>query len=563
MSGTKHKLPEGWAISTLSELVGSDGVITDGDWVESKDQNINGNVRLIQLADIGDGFYRNRSCRHLTYEKALELKCTFLKKGDVLIARMPDPLGRACIFPGDDMKSVTVVDVCIFRSGNSGINHNYVMYIINSLSIRSCIESLQRGTTRKRISRKNLISIELPITPLAEQERISYVIKKLFVRVNKAKERLDTVTETMKRLRKSVLNAACTGKLTEDWRAKNSISEIESKELLSEEFPGMWNIVKIRDFTSKVGSGATPRGGQKSYKPTGIPLIRSMNIYIEGFRKKGLAFIDEKQASALDNAKVKAKDVLLNITGASIGRVNMAPEEMDGARVNQHVCILRPVKMVMPEFLYMFLASPIMQEFIMQAQYGATRQALTKGQILDFDIPSPSDKEQKEIIRIVDKLFKLADKIERRIAKARERVEKLTQSILAKAFRGELVPTEAELARLEGREYEMAEQLLIRIKKEKEKPKVQKKKVKKTLRGSIIQPVSVHGVVNVEIKSKPLFEIISVRGEISPEDLLISSKYSVDTIEDFYEELAQLEKEGKIEDYRPNNRLSILRIKKT
>ena len=94
-------LPTGWAFAQIPDLIANDGIFIDGDWVESKDQDPDGDVRLIQLADVGDGFYINKSNRFLTREKAVELGCTFLRKGDVLIARMPDPLGRACIFPGD------------------------------------------------------------------------------------------------------------------------------------------------------------------------------------------------------------------------------------------------------------------------------------------------------------------------------------------------------------------------------------------------------------------------------------------------------------------------------
>src|SRR5882724_5654232 len=96
-----EKLPEGWAEAELTEAIGPGGVFVDGDWVESKDQDPAGDVRLIQLADIGDGEYRNRSARFLTSAKAAELGCTYLDPGDVLVARMPEPLGRACIFPGD------------------------------------------------------------------------------------------------------------------------------------------------------------------------------------------------------------------------------------------------------------------------------------------------------------------------------------------------------------------------------------------------------------------------------------------------------------------------------
>src|SRR5216683_3915311 len=85
-------LPPGWATASLEDLIGQGGIISDGDWVETKDQSDDGEVRLIQLADIGDGEFRDRSDRHLTLASARKLGCTFLQQGDVLIARMPDPL---------------------------------------------------------------------------------------------------------------------------------------------------------------------------------------------------------------------------------------------------------------------------------------------------------------------------------------------------------------------------------------------------------------------------------------------------------------------------------------
>jgi len=118
------ELPKGWVWATLPNTIGINGIFVDGDWVESKDQNPNGEVRLIQLADIGDGYFRNRSDRFLTFQKAIELKCTFLMERDLLIARMPDPLGRACLFPLKEYKKyVTVVDFAIVRNDSSGFNN--------------------------------------------------------------------------------------------------------------------------------------------------------------------------------------------------------------------------------------------------------------------------------------------------------------------------------------------------------------------------------------------------------------------------------------------------------
>src|SRR6266496_1012032 len=109
--------------------------------------------------------------------------------------------------------------------------------------------------------------------------------------------------------------------------------------------------VKLMSVTSKVGSGSTPRGGDVVYKQSGVPLIRSMNVHFDGFRTDGLVYLDEKEASLLKNVEIQSNDVLFNITGASIGRVTIAPTEMAGARVNQHVCIIRPTKELKPQFL--------------------------------------------------------------------------------------------------------------------------------------------------------------------------------------------------------------------
>ncbi len=99
----------------IADILRDAELFTDGDWVESKDQDANGDVRLIQLADLGDGVWLNRSKRYMTSAKAAALKCTFLQDGDLLLGRMPDPLGRCCVFPGDTKPCVTVVDVCVIR----------------------------------------------------------------------------------------------------------------------------------------------------------------------------------------------------------------------------------------------------------------------------------------------------------------------------------------------------------------------------------------------------------------------------------------------------------------
>ncbi len=208
------ELPTGWGTTNLPELAGSSGIFTDGDWVESKDQDPAGNVRLIQLADVGDGFYRDRSSRFLTGQKANALGCTFIKTGDVLISRLADPLGRACIFPGDAKRAVTVVDVAIFRRSNSApIEAVWLKHWINSPQFRRRIDLLSSGTTRKRISRKNLGAIAFPLPSLGEQRRIAEIVDAYFALADEVESALTSGRGQLSLLSQSILAKAFRGEL--------------------------------------------------------------------------------------------------------------------------------------------------------------------------------------------------------------------------------------------------------------------------------------------------------------------------------------------------------------
>lgn len=199
-----------------------------------------------------------------------------------------------------------------------------------------------------------------------------------------------------------------------------------------------WEFFSLKELTTKIGSGATPRGGGDAYKESGIPLIRSMNVHFQGFTDNGLAYIDDEQAERLKSATVKNEDVLLNITGASIGRVTTAPQLMDGARVNQHVSIVRPNGALNSGYLAYYLGSPAMQQEIMDTQSGATRQALTKAKIENFQIPTPPVKEQHRIADKIDTLQAKSRRAREALETAKPLLEKFRQSVLAAAFRGEL-----------------------------------------------------------------------------------------------------------------------------
>jgi type I restriction enzyme S subunit len=180
-----------------------------------------------------------------------------------------------------------------------------------------------------------------------------------------------------------------------------------------------WEVKKLGEITTKIGSGATPRGGQKSYKTEGISLIRSMNVHDRYFKEKNLAFIDDEQANDLSNVTLQANDVLLNITGASIARCCIVPDKYLPARVNQHVSIIRPNPEIMDSsFLNLLLTSKYYKDqLLFTGEQGSTRQAITKVQLQDFIIHYPPLTEQKRIVAILDEAFES-------IARAKESAEK-------------------------------------------------------------------------------------------------------------------------------------------
>lgn len=192
----------------------------------------------------------------------------------------------------------------------------------------------------------------------------------------------------------------------------------------------MYNMkqVKLKDITTKIGSGATPLGGKTSYKTTGIAFIRSLNIFDLNFSYDELAYITDEQANKLNNVTIEPDDILLNITGASVARCCILPKNLLPARVNQHVSIIRIKKeLVNPYFVQYLLVSPYYKQKLLSiAQGGATREALTKESIENFEITIPnSKKSQDKIANILLNYDKLIENNNKRIKILEEMAQKI------------------------------------------------------------------------------------------------------------------------------------------
>lgn len=249
---------------------------------------------------------------------------------------------------------------------------------------------------------------------LPEQQRIVSILDEAFTTIDKAKSNTEQNLNNAKELFESYLQGVFEN--------------------------GNWEKKTLKELTTKIGSGATPGGGQENYKAEGISLVRSMNVHDWEFRERNLAFIDEKQAKELDGVTLQEDDVLLNITGASVARCCVFPKEHLPARVNQHVSIIRPKKELLDaRFLNMLLTSkPYKDQLLFTGEQGATRQAITKAQIESFRISIPSLKEQETIVRQLEALRTETKRLEAIYQQKLLNLEELKKSILKKAFAGEL-----------------------------------------------------------------------------------------------------------------------------
>ena len=188
-----------------------------------------------------------------------------------------------------------------------------------------------------------------------------------------------------------------------------------------------WETVKLGNCCVKIGSGATPKGGATVYIESGTALIRSQNVYNLAFDYQGLTHITEDAAKKLNGVTVQEKDVLLNITGDSVARVCMVPNDVLPARVNQHVAIIRTNETLVPEYLLYYLASPHMQAYMLNLAVGkgASRNALTKGMIEDFPLVLPSVEEQKTIVKYLSAYDDLIENNQKQIKLLEEAAQRL------------------------------------------------------------------------------------------------------------------------------------------
>lgn len=467
-----YLLPKNWCWSKLNAV---SSLITDGSHAPPPKQN--SGIPMLSAQNIFNDKISFTDVRYISqqaFEK--EYKRAPVEPNDVLLT-IVGTIGRSTVVQPNSQRFALQRSVALIKPK---LNAKYLSLFLQSPIISTYLTNKARGTAQKGIYLNQLKEIPIAIAPTNEQNRIVFKVEELFSFLDAGVSSLRKVQGQLKRYRQAVLKAAFEGKLTQQWREKHkdiepaekildkvkqelkkSNTKLESRSengLLLGILPETWTWVTIGEIETFIGSGITPKGGRAVYVKEGVPFIRSQNVYPDGLHLEEIAHVTPEMHESMKRTKAYSNDVLLNITGASIGRSAVIPEMVQEANVNQHVCIIRTGWWMSPAYLSHFLNSPIGQTEIFGTQSGVTRQGLNYAQLRHLKIPMAPLAEQQEVVSQIEASYSLIKQVEKMLATNINYAEHLRQSILKDAFNGKLVPQDPA--------DEPAERLLERIKAE-------------------------------------------------------------------------------------------------
>ena len=347
-------------------------------------------------------------------------------------------------------------DIKCFDSGNDQLNE-WLAFGLRAAT-KEILALNREGTTVQSVQYNTLKGFELPLPPAAEQSRIVAKLEKLLPRIEECQERISKLPVFLKRFRQSVLSAACSGRLTNDWRKSGSHAN---------RLPSDWKQVSLHELLPSGGIFDGPFGSNlktSDYTGSGVRVIRLENIGQLRFINERKTYISRAKYQTLKKHTVAEDDIILASFIDGDIRVCLLPALETAAIAKADCFCIRPKpELIDTTYLTYQLASWESYKALIEDVHGATRPRINTTQLKRLRVRVCPLAEQKEIVRRVSGLFALADAIEGRYMEVQRRVDHLSQSILAKAFQGELVPTEAELAEADGRLFESAEELLARI----------------------------------------------------------------------------------------------------
>lgn len=405
MGDNASTLPVGWEWSTLAETA---TVLTDGNWIESKDQSDDG-IRLVQTGNVGIGEFKDRrdKARFISEQTFQRLKCFEVLPEDILISRLPDPVGRACIIPNTGDKMITAVDCSIVRVEADKIDPSFLVYYTESKKYLRDVDDLCTGTTRRRISRKNLAKTPIPLPPLEEQRRIVAKLDRAF------EARARTLAEA---------NLADAEALFESYLDEQLSSDRNT-----------WPLHRM-DRLGKIQTGGTPRKADADSYGDFIPFIKPGD-----FRPNGSLDLSNEGLSETGASKariVPEGSALMVCIGATIGKAGYAEASIT---TNQQINSITPKDGVSGNFLYYQFISPAFQKEVWKRSGQATLPIINKSKWSEIEVAVPNDIGVQNAV--VEKLRKIrwnTDAMMNAYTTKLTDIADLRQSLLQKAFSGQL-----------------------------------------------------------------------------------------------------------------------------
>jgi type I restriction enzyme S subunit len=359
-----------------------------------------------------------------------------IEKDSLVIGRVGAGCGNVHLAP----KKSWITDNAIYTSEYpESANLKFYYLLLKNLNLNN----ISGGSGQPFISQTLLDEIYIAVPPLAEQQRIVARVEALLTHVNAAHDRLSQVPLIIKKFRQGVLAAACTGRLTEEWRQENPESQHEYCEKIDVEIPDDWDIPRewqwatINGMCEKVVDcpHSTPKWTQSG--PICIRTSEIKSCYLDLSHARFVS--DDTYRERIQRLEPKEMDIVYSREG-TLGQAAIIPK---GVKIclGQRIMLLRAGPQCFPLFLTYIINSPQILKIVNELTTGSTSPHINVGDVKKFPVPLPSLAEQHEIVRLVNILFERADEIEREVVAATKRTEALTQAVLGKAFRGELVPS--------------------------------------------------------------------------------------------------------------------------
>ena len=453
-------LPVGWTSTLLDELC------TDVSYGYTAKANAeSGDAKMLRITDIQDNNVNWSTVPYCRIDAETKVQYA-LKRGDLVFARTGATVGKSFLI-ADDIKDAVFASYLIRVRPAIHDLSRYLAFFFGSQTYWTQITDFSAGIGQPNVNGTKLKQLEIPLAPLSEQQRIADKVDSLLSRVDACRERLDRVPAILKRFRQSVLAAATSGKLTEDWREENSNlgdvkAELENVLRSRQEnwnryiktkyktpvgpdlastlkAPAEWAEISLDAITSIITSGS--RAWTKYYGSGTGTFIMAQNV------RPGRLDLSVRQAvnppegdRDAVRSQVQIGDLLVTIVGANTGDVCPVQTELPEHYVCQSVALMRPVEIQHSDYLNLYLnaESHGKGEFA-RYMYGEGRPHLSFDQLRMTKVLLPPIAEQAEIVRRVHDLFSFANNIDMQLQNVCKRVSRLTPSLLAKAFRGQLV----------------------------------------------------------------------------------------------------------------------------